>query len=89
MSTCYINESENKQKPELKYDLMTKADSLNPYYYLANPNHKLQSFNHSKLNLLAYYPKDYQNAFHFLKFHINTFSLIDRHDLVTSNDFVA
>ena len=26
-STCYINESENKQKPELKYDLMTKADS--------------------------------------------------------------
>ena len=25
-STCYINESENKQKPELKYDLMTKAD---------------------------------------------------------------
>ena len=65
-STCYINESENKQKPELKYDPMTKADSWNPNYNLANPNYKLQSFNHLKLNLLAYYPMDYQNAFHFL-----------------------
>ena len=66
MSTCYINESENKQKPELKNDPLTKADILNLNYNLANLNYKLQSFNHLKLNLLAYYPMDYHNAFHFL-----------------------